>query len=339
MQTKPKLEVVGGKPLWDEELRQWLADFIQAHPHLTTAVLERVEHINASKTTLDAYLQHIYFLPKEHGGMGVQPGGASKVEAKIRAYRERVEGTARHDYKQTFVETRAWQQFRHACHTAISENAIVVVYARPGTGKSRALQQYSLAELKTPPIQILCSANITPRYFVQKLAQELRLDDRVPTARLEDNCAERLKRNPRPLFVDQANYLSEKSLGSICYLWELARIPVVLVGTKDLYELFTTSRLTEDVRAQLSSRVAMHYPLVSLSVGELKAIVARALGDQATDAAVAKVLAVTGGNFRHVDMLLPRAKELANRNQKSLLDGSIQLEEIIETAGRRLMVG
>jgi hypothetical protein len=38
-------------------------------------------------------------------------------------------------------------------------------------------------------------------------------------------------------------------------------------------------------------------------------------------------------------MLLPRAKELANRNQKGLNEGSIQLEELIETAGRRLMVG
>jgi hypothetical protein len=83
----------------------------------------------------------------------------------------------------------------------------------------------------------------------------------------------------------------------------------------------------------------MHYPLVELSAGELKAIVRRALGDQATDAAVAKILSVTGGNFRHVDMLLPRAKELANRNQKGLNEGSIQLEELIETAGRRLMVG
>jgi DNA transposition AAA+ family ATPase len=339
MSTKPKLEIVGGQPLWDEELRLWLENFIKEHPHLPTGVLERIEHINASKTTLDAYLQRIYFIPKEQGGMGVQPGGASKLEAKIRAYRERVEGTTRHDYSQTFVETGAWQQFRHACHTAITENAIVVVYARPGVGKSRALQQYSLAELKTPPIQILCSANITPRYFVQKLAQDLRLDDRVPTARLEDNIAERLKRNPRPIFVDQANYLTEKSLGTVCYLWEVARVPIVLVGTKDLYELFTTSRLTEDVRAQLSSRVAMHYPLVELSAGELKAIVRRALGDQATDAAVAKILSVTGGNFRHVDMLLPRARELATRNQQGLNEGSIQLEEIIETAGRRLMVG
>ena len=339
MQPRPKLEVVGGKPLWDEELRLWLETFIKSLPHLTTAVLERSEHIDVSKTSLDAYLQRIYFLPKEQGGMGVAPDGKSSLEAKIRAYRERVEGTERHDYRQTFVETRAWHQFRHACHTAISENAIVVVYARPGCGKSRALQQYALAELKTPPINILCSANITPRYFVQKLAHELRLDDRVPTARLEDNIAERLKKHPRPIFVDQANYLTEKSLGTICYLWELARIPFVLVGTKDLYELFTTSRLTEDVRAQLSSRVAMHYPLVELNAGELKAIVARALGDQATDAAVAKILSVTGGNFRHVDMLLPRAKELANRNQTGLNDGSIQLEEIIETAGRRLMVG
>jgi len=110
--------------------------------------------------------------------------------------------------------------------------------------------------MKAAPLAVLCSRNITARYFVQQLARGLNLDDRAATPELEDMVAQKLLRYPRAIFADQANYLNERGLGSVCHLWERARVPVCLAGTKDLYDLFTTSRMTEDVRAQLSSRVA-----------------------------------------------------------------------------------
>lgn len=331
-----KLRVVGGEPPYDEKLRLWLENYIKQHPHLTTAVLGRSDHIGMSRTALDSYLEGNYFLSKEAGGLGVK---SSKLETMVRAYRERVEGTERHGYTNTFVETRSWLQFQHACQTAIGENVIVVVYGKPGVGKSRCLTEFSVRRMSTSPVIIICSANITSRYFVQKLARSLGLDDGPTTARLEDNITEKLKRNPRPVFVDQANYLNEKSLGTICYVWEGARVPFVLAGTRDLYELFTTSRLTEDVRAQLSSRVAMHYPLMELSLGEAKEIIKRALGADATEEAVAKIFSVTGGVHRHVDMIIPRINELKKRNEKRLAAGEVSMDDIIDAAGRRLMAG
>jgi DNA transposition AAA+ family ATPase len=260
------------------------------------------------------------------------------LEEKIRAYREKVEGTERHGYTNTFLDTRSWMQFQHACKTAVEENVIVVVYAKPGVGKSRCLQEYSTAKMMTMPMMILCSANITTRYFVQKIARENGLDDRLPTAALEDKIADKLKRTPRPLFVDQANYLNEKGLGTICYLWEKARIPIVLIGTKDLFELFTTSRLTEDVRAQLSSRVAMHYPLMELSIEEVKTIVTRMLGEKATNEVIKQIYNTTNGIHRHVDMMLPRLSEIISKNETELKQGAVTIEALIERAGRRLMV-
>lgn len=333
-----KLKVVGGSPEWDEGLRRWLASYIQEHPHHTTVVLSRRENIGVSRTALDNYVEGTYFLSKEAGGLGVNPKG-SKIEKQIAAFREKVEGTIRHGYANTFLITRAWEQLQHACATAINENVIVVVYGKPGVGKSRCLTEFAVAKMTTSPVNILCSANITTRYFVQKLAQQLGLDDHPPTAKLEDNIAEKLKRNPRPLFVDQANYLNEKALGTICYVWEMARIPVVLVGTKDLFDLFTTSRLTEDVRAQLSSRVAMHFPLAELTLTQVKAIITRALGDEATEEAISQIFNVTGGIHRHVDMIVPRINELRQRNQEKLERGEVTMGDIITTAGRRLMTG
>ncbi len=336
MTNQAHLQIVE-KPKHDEDLRLWLDKFIKEHAHLPTTVLSRSDHIGVSRTALDAYLSATYFLSKDSGGLGVE--GKSKIEDKIRAYRERVEGTIRHGYENSFVDTRSWLQFQHACQTAINENVIVVVYAKPGVGKSRCAQEYSTSKLKTMPIHILCSANITTRYFAQKIARELGLDERTPTAPLEDLISEKLKRNPRGLFVDQANYLNEKSLGTICYVWEKAKIPIVLIGTKDLFELFMTSRLTEDVRAQLSSRVAMHYPLMELSIEEVKSICQRALGDHATSGAVSRLFNVTKGNHRHLDMVLPRVRELVGKNEAALSAHSIDMDDIVDKATSRIMVG
>jgi DNA transposition AAA+ family ATPase len=328
-----RLTVVGkSPPIGDEELRLWLQGHIEENPHLTTAVLARQIGINRAR--IDQYLAGKYFLPKENGGQGVDPT-KSNTEPLIKAYREKIEGTERHGYTNTFVNTRTWWQIQQACTTAIAENAIVVVYGRPGVGKSRGLSQFSIKHMTTVPITILCSRNITPRYFVQKIAKLMGLDDRPTTAKLEDYIAEQLRRGPRPLFIDQANYLHEKSLGTLCYLWEIARVPIVLFGTKQLFDLFMNSRLTEDVRLQLSSRVAMHYPLEGLTVEEVKMIVERVLGKAATDEVVAAVWQATSGEHRRVDMILPRVLEIAEKAKAE--SGKADLTGVIAKAASRLM--
>jgi DNA transposition AAA+ family ATPase len=321
---------------WDEGLRKWLKGYVESHPHQPTAVLSRAQYIGVSRKALDSYIAGTYFLPKDYGGEGVDPK-ASKIEHAIRAFRERVDGSPRHGYSRTFIETRTWFQVQEACATAINENAIVVIVGKPGVGKTRSLIEYSARKMSTAPLSILCSSNITTHYFVQRMAQELKLHDRGTTSRLEDMIIEKLRRYPRPLFVDQANYLKEKALGSVCYIWEMARIPIVLAGTNALHTIFATSKLTEEVREQLSSRIAIYYLLAELTLPEAKAIIKRGLGEEATDETVAQVITITGGIHRHVDMIIPRILDLREKNQAKLEAGTVTIEQIIRVAGSRMM--
>lgn len=335
-----KLQIVGGtKMVGNEELRQWLEDYITNHSHLSTVELSRTDHIGVSRTALDAYLKGTYFVSKEMGGHGVNPEN-TQIEKKIQLYREKVEGVVRGGVRNGYLETRLWKQFEYLCMTAINERAIVIGYGKPGVGKSRALQQYKTEKLRTMPIEILCSRNVTPKYFAQKIAKEIGLKPRHSLAELEDLIAEKLiKGAPRLLIVDQANYLDEKSLGTLCYLWEKTRIPIVLLGTKDLFDLFTESSLTEDVRRQLSSRVAWHCPFVGLEIGEVKSIVKTMLGKYATNDVVQQILEITHGNHRHLEMILPRVEAIFTANEDSLNRGDVQIETLIQKAGARLMIG
>jgi DNA transposition AAA+ family ATPase len=338
------VKIVGGKKgVHDERLRQRFAKFMADHPHLTTTVLQRSDHIGLSRTMLDEYLEGKYFLkvnPKK-----------SKLEPTLRAYLDRAEGIGQKGFDTGFVKTVLTSQLEFACNTAIDEDIIVVAYGSPGHGKSVALQQYVLDKLTTPPIRILCSRNITPGYFVRRLAKELRLTNLRSIPDAEDQIAESLIKNKRVLFIDQANYLDERGLGTICHIWERARIGVVLAGTYALYTLFATLTDKEDIKAQLSSRVGLFVPLQGLSLGEVKAIVQEALGEHATlemTAAIFNSIAVTHrtesgsyqvASFRNLGFLLPRLKASIKKNEDEIADGTVDPVALVGTAKSRLMVG
>lgn len=323
---------------WDEELRQWLEDYIKENSHHTTLVLSRSQYIGVSKSAIDSYLEGKYFLPAALGGAGGDVK-TSTLETKIRSFREKVEETTRHGYAKSFMKTSTWLQMKTAFKIAQKENVIVVVYGKPGIGKSRGVLQYSIKEMTNAPINILCSRNITAHYFAKAIAKELNITETGSLPKLEDLIIEKLRKSPRSIFVDQANYLNEKSLGTICHIWEKCRIPIALVGTKALFDLFMKSDLTEEVRAQLASRVAVHYLLSELDLSEVKMIVQKALGKNATDEIIAQIHNITGGVHRHVDMILPRILDLKKRNADLIKSGKIQMSEIVNTAGSRLMIG
>jgi len=350
-ETRGSVNIVGGSgSSHDEALRLRFERFMSEHPHLTTSVLDKEHSIGVSKTALDLLLKGEYFLRGGPGGAAVNPK-ASRIESKVREYLDRMENTNADGSGIGFVRTVLASQLEYACSTAIEENIIVVAYGSPGHGKSVSLQQYVLDRMTTPPIRILCSRNITPGYFVRRLASELRLKNLGCIPETEDRIAESLIKNKRVIFVDQANYLDERGLGTICHIWERARVGIVLAGTHQLYELFSMLTDREDIKAQLSSRVAMFVPLKGLSLEEVKPVVQKTLGRRATAAVVAAVFnaissnqrSTTGtyqvANFRNLSFLLPRLKALFDKNAEAIAAGDLKAEDLVASAMTRLMLG
>jgi DNA transposition AAA+ family ATPase len=336
METNSNLHLIGNFE-WDEELRRWLENYIKDYPHHNTNVLSRSQYISIPRTVLDSYLAGKYFLAKAIGGEGNNPK-KSKVEPAIRAYREKVGGTVQHGYGKPFFQTNVWKHMRNALRIALDENAIVVVYGKPGVGKSKALHEFALREMSRAPLIVLCSRNITASFFVKYIAEELRVKNYGSIADIENEICKKLQKRPYSIFVDQANFLGERSFGSICQFWEKAKISIALVGTRDLYDSFMKSTLTEDVRAQLTSRIAIHYSLPELELEEVKAIIQHTLGVEATDEVIAQIYNITGGIHRNVDMILARILDLKSKNFELLDSKEIDMKEIITVAGSRLMI-
>lgn len=86
--------------------------------------------------------------------------------------------------------------------------------------------------------------------------------------------------------------------------------------------------MTEEVRERLSSRIALCYVLQELTPAEAKASIGRAPGADATDEAVAQIISVTGGVYRHVDMILPRILQLRAYNRRKCERGEVRFESL-----------
>ena len=71
----------------------------------------------------------------------------------------------------------------------------------------------------------------------------------------------------------------------------------MLAGTPSLYNLFMTSRLTEDVREQISSRVRMHYILSEVLFDEAAPLIKRILQEDASDENIKEVYVCCGAAF------------------------------------------
>jgi hypothetical protein len=88
----------------------------------------------------------------------------------------------------------------------------------------------------------------------------------------------------------------------------------------------------------LTSRIALRYLLPELTKVETEAILRHALGKEVTDEMVEQIHQVTGGNFRSVDMTIPRILEIERRNRRKLADGTVKTNEIIKLAAASLMI-
>lgn len=331
------LKMVAEDCPWDEDLRAWLEIYLLENPKYNTNILSRSYHIGIPRQVLDSYLAGEYFLPAALGGKGNDPQ-KSKVEEAVRLFRQKIEGSDFQTRSFELYETETWKQLKKACQVALDEKTIVIICGNPGVGKSLGLREFAAREMLTPPVSILCSRNITTFNFVEQIARELNLKGKGTVPEIENQIIARVQRSPRVLFVDQANFLGAKSFGSIMHIREKAHIPIVVCGTLGLLKIFSDQKISDDLREQFASRIGYSIELIGLTLGEVKTIVKRSLGDETDDANIAEIYNLTRQSFRRLNILLARIKDLMRQNEAELASGAITLKELVEIAAARLIL-
>lgn len=108
-----------------------------------------------------------------------------------------------------------------------------LVFGYTGAGKTTAIS--SLVN-QTRGLYVRATSGWTPSSMLAKLMQELGASPRQRRADMLDFVVERLMHDPRPLFVDEADYLLRDAdmLESLRDVHDMSGAPVVLIGMADI---------------------------------------------------------------------------------------------------------
>ncbi|HPN37205.1 MAG TPA: AAA family ATPase [Melioribacteraceae bacterium] len=287
-----------------ENTLQQLAAYLETH----NVSINRVsKQLGYSAAVLSQYLAGKYV------------GDNDKLEITIAAYLQRqkeIELMPKESIPFTLT-TNAKQVFAIArmCH---NENEIGVITGEAGTGKTRAIKEYSI---KNPDV-ILIEADLsyTNKVFFRELHKKLGMDGNGGIYDLFTDCCERLKDSGRLVVIDEAENLPYRSLDMIRRLYDKAGIGILLVGLPRLIRNLTGRK---GEFKQLYSRVGFAINLESLTDDDTKAIVTSVFPDLNGTSKVFCSLAK--GNARKLEKLILRTGRIAKTSNSEVTERTINI--------------
>ena len=287
----------------DEKLRARAQKHI-ADSGITIADLARQLGRKWDRSTLSRYLAGKY-------------GQVEGIEAALRAFFTRQDRLAGGAF---FTETRIAGLVMEHCEFALRRHALVVIAGPPGNGKTTAAGEFMRRQLrggKTTMVFITATSLSTSSSILADMAAELGLKHRRTQAEMLGLVIAELKGGDFLLIVDDAGFLSVKTLEALRAIYDQAACGLILMGTRTLlrtFEVAPTSRMYEDL-GQLFSRVDLVERIPeALSKREAAEIIARrcpwmAAGDVdlLADAQNARSLTKRLGQIEHIRGCYQRA--------------------------------
>lgn len=144
-----------------------------------------------------------------------------------------------------------------ACRISRKRKTFTMVSAYVGTGKTRAILEYSLVNANTFLIECVgkMSTHAMLNVIIDRAGIRLRNDERDELSKLK-TCIEYLKCLKSPLIiVDEAETVSHNMLHALRRIRDIGKVGVVLVGTEKLEELVMPTNYQGDVFDQINSRI------------------------------------------------------------------------------------
>ncbi|MDR0709620.1 MAG: AAA family ATPase [Spirochaetaceae bacterium] len=253
-------------------------------------------------------------------------GSVKTLEEKIAAWLAREERRLTRIEIPT-AETAAISQVRDAIAATQDGADMAVIIGAAGCGKTTAIRQY--AKESHSALLIDVDPSFSQVVLMNEIARSLGLEDKGGMNAVIDRVTGALRGRDAVLIIDEADYLSEKSLELVRrVINDKAETGVVLVGLPTLeYKIRNLSKN----HGQIISRVGFMVRVGKLTradAGKIIAGVWEGLPKETADAFAAGA----GGSARALAKLMGRAYQLAERNRLEQPDA-----DIVAAAGEYLM--
>jgi DNA transposition AAA+ family ATPase len=220
--------------------------------------------------------------------------------------------------KKIFVRTKNVKNFIALTDKLINRKDGVprmgLIYGEPGLGKTQTAVWWST---KNDAIYVRASNNMSSRWLLQEIVEELGESPCHSTADLMKQCVGKLKMFPRIIVVDEIDYLTchLRVIETLRDLHDKTGVPVILIGMAMADKKLTRYK-------HLYDRISEKVMFEVFSQEDVKAIVNELSEIKITDDAIEIILSKIN-RFRQLVKLISTLEEIATTNNFEQIDGKI----------------
>ena len=194
---------------------------------------------------------------------------------------------------------------------------MALVYGEPGLGKSRTALWWAV---KNDAVYIRSSNMMSGRWFLEELVEELGESPLYKSSDLFNQAVSQLVQYPRPLIIDEIDYLlsDSKAIETIRDIYDRTEVPIVLIGMNKANKKFIRYRHIYDRFSEI-----LKFEIFSFE--EVKNIV-QELSEAEIDEAGIKLIFNHANRFRQIVSIISKAEKISKANSDLLIT-----EKILET--------
>ena len=193
---------------------------------------------------------------------GIYPGDLDQVSNKLHNYMESVRRKREGGVNDQFVETTVAKKIQiliaHVDKFSLHEAKIGMVIGDGGCGKSRCLEQYTIANKNAIYLQLDRTMNAT-RIFAA-VAKKLKIDSSGSLAAIAERIVDALEGRQTIIILDEASYLNVSILDQLRQVIVVkGKCPLILAGNNDLLNTINQSTVRRGYESldQFNSRLMM----------------------------------------------------------------------------------
>lgn len=183
--------------------------------------------------------------------------------------------------------------------------AMGLITGNPGLGKTTSA---AWLFVKADGVLVTCDKVDTEASILRKLCREYGIQPPHGRTKLLDAVREQANRIGKPIFFDEADYISKKEdvLETIRGIYDSANVPMLLIGYAKLPTIMKTM-------PQLRGRIGGHVQLAPADMEDIN-LMATLADVHVKDDLLKVLLQDTGGNFRDIRTGLSRIEKFAQTN-------------------------
>ena len=308
---------------WDESLRQQLVSFKDHHnwsfPQISRDMQRffgrsagedgRRVNTGMSASTISNYANMNW---------GSSQESLEKLEQRLRTWLDhRERGGRDSDIDEDITSAKLIQ---HGLAQASSSKKFVTIIGPSGMGKSLLARHFANNRTKGGMVIVESYDGMTPRAFLGAISRALGDIDSGSTDHLINRVAGSLADQPKLVAVDEANFLTFQSINHLIYIYNQARIGIVLLGTDELEEVMKHPKLQ-----RVRSRLKLSVYLGNLNEEEIRGRLEESFDKKEVTARVVELVrAGSLGSYRDLETLIESAGEYQEKNPSMTVEQAFE---------------